>query len=154
MQFLVSSTDCRIDDDEGLIHIVHADSVSSAIRAFKLQVCIHDKYVRSYILDGEFGERFWILTAKERQHFEKTGELIATPALFRRRLTNYFANRPDLATAYLDYYFSSNDEQELAPEHYCELAEYLLVTKNEFIKAQALPLDAIPVIHQSRCSTS
>lgn len=150
MQFLVSYADSTFGDDEQLMHLVEADSAAAAIRAFKLQVCIYDTYVSCYIRNGEFGERFWLATEKEREHFEKTGERLATPALFSRRLRNYFSDRRDLAAAYLDYYFFCEDtEGELAPEVYAELAEYLLVTKNEFMDIRALPLSGIPVIHQA-----
>ena len=147
MQFLVSNTECEFGDVDGLMHIVQANSAAEAIRAFKLQVSVHDADFRSYLLDGGFAERFWIVTLKENQHYERTGERLASAALFRRRVTNYFSDRPDLAKVYLDYYFLDDDEEiEFHPDLYIQFAQYLLAIKNEYTNLRAIPMAKIPVI--------
>lgn len=146
MNFLVCLSECELGDEEGLMHIVEADSIVKAIHTYKLQVCTKDPYFRDYVLSNGFDERFWVSTPEEICHFEKTGESLASPELFRHRITTYFADRPDLATAYLDFYFSDDEEKEFPSDVFNDLAEYLLVEKNAFLEIRAIPLADIPII--------
>lgn len=104
--------------DQGFV-IVNASSEDEAIKKFIQGVGIAEdaflEYVHEKSISLSFAETFWIQIEEEMDHFEQSGEALIDEEEFKHRVREFFGEHSDFAEAFLDYYYSDEEERPATP---------------------------------------
>jgi hypothetical protein len=138
--FIICSRDVGLplDDDK---RRVDAPDANLALDRYVQKVIVPHPLFRNWVLSPSVNdgllETFYLRDTDELQHFQETGEVIASDETVRQRILEYFGAHKDYAQAYLAYLQDEN------PSHITEaMFEYLAHRYGH--AAVAVDLDSIP----------
>lgn len=117
-----------VSEDDSAIHvapvIVSAEDSDEAIDKYLRKVYAKDEVFRDSVLDRcinmSFGERFFIVTEKEKRDFER-GTYKANLKAVEERIRAYFKDDPSVGEKYFAY-LRSGDEKFMDEEVFATLA--------------------------------
>lgn len=125
------------DLESGTQRKVIAATEREAELLYRKHFLANDETFRDWVLDkacnAGVASRFWIWNQEEDDHFNRTGELLATENQYRERALHFFADNRRLGLAYLNYYFANDDDEEYQdlPQ---EVYEYIAMKDTGFVE--------------------